>query len=47
MRGGKDDSDQKVTYMCETCHLMFFSYDRIAEHKAMTGHGSFVEKKRI
>jgi hypothetical protein len=44
---GRDTEDKdKFSYMCETCNFMFFSLEKVREHKAITDHGRFVEKKR-
>jgi len=40
----EDAKEKRFSYQCETCEFMFFSLEQVREHKAMTGHGRFLEK---
>jgi hypothetical protein len=35
----------RITYRCKSCNNIFFSMKEVTEHKAMTGHREFIERK--
>ena len=34
-----------VSYRCKSCNDVFFTIKEVTEHKAMTGHREFIERK--
>lgn len=40
-----EEGTRKVSYVCKICNQLFFSTSDVVNHKAMTGHGEFVERK--
>jgi hypothetical protein len=46
LRMGKRDDTEKVTYLCNTCKQLFFSYSEVVYHKGMTGHGEYTKREK-
>lgn len=48
VKGGEEEEqrdERKPDYVCEICNSLFFRLEDVRFHKAMTGHGRFIERK--
>jgi hypothetical protein len=40
-----DYQSQNTSYVCKSCNNVFFKLGEVQYHKAMTGHGTYEERK--